>query len=682
MTIAWMLCYLLVGTLLLAVALGADRIAAAARWPRRVVLSVVMLAMCILPLLLRQIRPLVPVFVYSGKPPAMSATSAPVVMSAVGTSPVAPVEKPTIVFSVSRARGNRVVVSPDSPVLPFDRWALVAWIVAAVAYAGVLLVAYRRMRRARRHWTAAPAHIERSMAALTGVRTRVWCSDGIGPAAFGVIRPAVVIPDWALSLDAEALDLLLRHEASHVTARDPLLLHVALAAVIAMPWNVPLLIAYRRLHRAVEHDCDARVIADTQDARGYARLLLETASRFAGAGAAQAWSRTARWLPAPVPGIGTRRSELELRLRALVQPVSTWRSRARVLGAGVVVFGALLVACSVPSPERMRSESAPTQTPFANRPSLSGLSRTRPKGTTAEHLRTPLDSIVIMEAAYTEFERMMPRGQALQDSIVEATARAAVPQAFQFTDSIVDLWVLLDAQYRVERYAIGPQYYSVRRKAFDGDTVSQPATRTTPRGRFSWGEAEYLRAFPGVKPEEIRGLRGILDVRRGARTVQVLWIRHLPDNRAQLAPPGFFSLSDVLLRSQRSWEFNETQRSTALSLRKGMLGDMALKVAATILQEASTMEPFLWLLVGDNGSVVRSAVGRDGMDPSLTGLANQGTGAAKGSSSAALPDICAAMRKKFREVDPKDAPTACGVDTVSNGRRRVTVIWGFANLTR
>ena len=661
MIIAWMLCYLLVGTLLLAVALGADRIAAAARWPRRVVLSVVMLAMCILPLLLRQITPVVPVFVYSGKPPAMSAMPAPVVMSAVGTSPVASVEKPTIVFSVSRARGNRVVVSPDSPVFPFDGWALVAWIVAAAAYAGVLLVAYRRMRRARRHWTAAPAHIERSMAALTGVRTRVWCSDDIGPAAFGVIRPAVVIPDWALSLDAEALNLLLRHEASHVTARDPLLLRVALAAVIAMPWNVPLLIAYRRLHRAVEHDCDARVIADTQDARGYARLLLETASRFAGAGAAQAWSRTARWLPAPVPGIGTRRSELELRLRALVQPVSTWRSRVRVIGAGAVVVASLLVACSVPSPERMRSESSVAQARPDRRP-FGGVSSARAKYMDEAYVTTALDSVVTMDAAFAQFQRLMNRGRVLQDSIVEASSRAAVPQAFQFTDSVVDLWVLLDERYRVERYAIGPEYYAVKRKAFDGDTASRPATRDTPRNRLSWGEAEYLRAFPGVKPEEIRGLRGVVDVRRGARSVHVMWIHHSPGNRAPFP-----------------WE--ERRSREILDNSVEFFTRAAAPYAARLIATAPDETPVLWMLLDSDGAELAHASGRQG----LFALRPDRTMATPPQSIPATfmtPDhdlgiSCDAFAIKMPQVHAAARTHACGMTRVTSAGREIIVVFGI-----
>lgn len=526
MTIAWMLCFLIVGALLLPVAFGADLIAAWLRWPRRAVWSLVMIAMCVLPLLLRHITPPVAMFIYSGKP--QRAEAVPAATAAPIASPVRAAAAPAVTIFVPRttARGNRAVVTPDSPFIPLDRWALLVWTVAAVAYAGMVIGAYRRMLRARHRWTDAPASITHTVTALAGQSTRVWCSDDVGPAAFGVTRPAVVIPRWALELEPATFDLLLRHEALHITARDPLLLRLALASVIAMPWNVPLLVAYRRLHRAVEHDCDARVIAGTHDARGYGRLLIETASRFAGRGAADSWTRATSWLPAPVPGIGTRRSELEARLRALVKPVSTWRSRVRMLlAAAVMVFG-VLAACAVPSPERTGSESRATLSRPDRRP-FGGVSSARPKYMDEAFVMSALDSVVVMDAALSQFQRMMRRGRILQDSIVEASARAAVPRAFQFTDSIVDLWLLLDAQYRVERSAIGPQYYSVRRDAYDGDTSSQPATRNTPRNRMSWGEAEYLRAFPGLKRDEITGPRGVVRVRQGARNVEVIWVQRV-----------------------------------------------------------------------------------------------------------------------------------------------------------
>jgi hypothetical protein len=236
----------------------------------------------------------------------------------------------------------------------------------------------------------------------------------------------------------------------------------------------------------------------------------------------------------------------------------------------------------------------------------------------------------------------------------------------------------------VEAYAIGQQYYSVRRNAFDEDTTWLPATPSMPRAGLGFNLASLLRAFPGVAPETIGGAGGALDVRSGGHTVSMIWVRHAPGPLAKLPPRNTLSLSDMLLHSQRSWEFTDTERYLAWSNRQVLLGTMALEVAPTVFDTASTTEPFLWLLVGNYRRIAHFAVGRVGMDANLARLATQITRAriATGSISETPPDVCSAIRTKFGAIDPKDAPSACGVDIVSNGPRHVTVIWGFADVSR
>src|SRR5438045_3381046 len=64
-------------------------------------------------------------------------------------------------------------------------------------------------------------------------------TPNLGPAVIGLVRPRVIVPEWALSLDEKARALMLRHEIEHIRARDPLLLFVAAAAIALFPWNVP-----------------------------------------------------------------------------------------------------------------------------------------------------------------------------------------------------------------------------------------------------------------------------------------------------------------------------------------------------------------------------------------------------------------------------------------------------------
>ncbi len=670
MTIAWILCFLMVGVFLLAVAFGADVIAMRMRWPRRAVWSLVMIAMCVLPLLLRYITAPVPMSIYSGRPPEINARELSAVAPVV--SPAREAERPMVTIDVPRttASGNRALVTPDSPFVTLDRWALLAWIVATVVYAGLVLGAYRRMQRARRRWSEAPASISRDVAALTGQPTRVWCSDAVGPAAFGVARPAVVIPHWALNLEPAALDLLLRHEASHVTARDPLLLRVALAGVIAMPWNLPLLMAYRRLHRAVEHDCDARVIAETRDARGYGRLLIEIATRFADGGGAHAWSPGATWLAAPVPGIGVRRSELELRLRALAQPGTTWRSRVRLLAAALVMVAGLLAACAIPSPEHGGSTGRTTDVPLPSRGSPS----TDASGGSSQRAMSVGDSVALYERLVT---KLMPRAVLLQDSIIAAEARRLMPIAFDSTRRTDDdVWLLLDDKYHGVRANIGQQFYSVLVGPPEHNASFVAATASTPRQKLLSDPQAYARAFPGVRFDPV-GFRAIARVQQGRHTVHIAWSRFvsLGDTRPVAAAAD----------SGHRWSQFPWESRTALQNRAKMqefLARAAAPYAAGLLEASPDETPVLWLLFDGNAAEVAHAVGRSGLfalredrtiaNPPLSNPATFMT------PDNALGISCEAFAGKLPSTPLAARTNLCGMTHITSAQREIIVVFGVA----
>ena len=59
-------------------------------------------------------------------------------------------------------------------------------------------------------------------------------------------------------------------------AGDLRILYVSFWALLVMPWNVPLWWMIRRLHLAVETDCDLRVLRRYPErTRAYGELLLE-----------------------------------------------------------------------------------------------------------------------------------------------------------------------------------------------------------------------------------------------------------------------------------------------------------------------------------------------------------------------------------------------------------------------
>jgi beta-lactamase regulating signal transducer with metallopeptidase domain len=158
---------------------------------------------------------------------------------------------------------------PTLPVLPaLDAPLLVAWALLSLALLGALLHGVGVLQGRRREWR----------------RVRVDGHDvlvaaDLGPAVIGWRRMQIVLPTWALDLDAEARRLILAHESEHIRHRDPSLLFGGLLAALLMPWNAPIWYLYRRLRLAIELDCDARVVSAGADLARYGEMLLVAGAR-------------------------------------------------------------------------------------------------------------------------------------------------------------------------------------------------------------------------------------------------------------------------------------------------------------------------------------------------------------------------------------------------------------------
>lgn len=197
---------------------------------------------------------------------------------------------------------------------------LLLWALLSAVLLAAFGVEAWRMRRALRGWPRAR---------VSGVSVRV--TPDIGPATLGVLRPVIALPAWVLSLPVRERRLVLLHELEHARAGDVRLLAVAAALVVLMPWNPALWWQAARLHRAVELDCDARVVRRSRDVRRYARLLVDAA---------------AGGLRAPKLAVGMGRSPLiEQRVSALIRA-----RRASPVGALFAVAGAAACAVATPAP--------------------------------------------------------------------------------------------------------------------------------------------------------------------------------------------------------------------------------------------------------------------------------------------------------------------------------------------
>lgn len=123
--------------------------------------------------------------------------------------------------------------------------------------------------------------------------THVLIAPDVGPAVVGLLRPCIVVPTWLLQESAARQRFVLAHEQSHLDAADPHVISIALCLLVAMPWNLPLWWQLHRLRRAIEVDCDARVLRSGSAVKGYCETLIQVGqnqSRFTGAVAAMSES--------------------------------------------------------------------------------------------------------------------------------------------------------------------------------------------------------------------------------------------------------------------------------------------------------------------------------------------------------------------------------------------------------
>ena len=199
------------------------------------------------------------------------------------------------------------------------------WALATLLLAWRFVASLRAVRRLR---DAAEPRVIDGEAVLLG--------DVGGPATIGLRRPAVLLPRSVLALDEPLRRLVLRHEHEHRAARDPWLLVGAAIVVVLFPWNAALWLIARRLHLALEIDCDARVLASGADPVRYGRLLLTLAQR-------------PDVLPL-APTFATPRSHLERRIIAMRTRLAPVRPLPLAVAGATLVLG-LAGACSSGAPD-------------------------------------------------------------------------------------------------------------------------------------------------------------------------------------------------------------------------------------------------------------------------------------------------------------------------------------------
>ena len=235
------------------------------------------------------------------------------------------------------------VSSPAVPLRTAGSALLALWLLGGVVCllrGGMAALRLRRlMRRASIVHDAALTQLLQQSAQDVGLRKtpRLLAATDIPiPFVHGLRRPSVFLPAALLGDSTPALRAILLHELAHIRRRDLLAGRMQRVATAIYWWNPLVHRLNSRLDEAREDLCDNHVLRHTGDPRGYANLLVDTASRAVGASIV------------PAIGLFSRRpAPFSQRINRLLQenrPMST--SLGRVSRVLLVVFAFALGVCS------------------------------------------------------------------------------------------------------------------------------------------------------------------------------------------------------------------------------------------------------------------------------------------------------------------------------------------------
>lgn len=292
----------------------------------------------------------------------------------------------------------------------------VAW--AVMALAGLTRIAAGFVQLRRLHNSCVPVEtatlderINNSL--LASPRAAVLCtSDRVNvPTALGFARPArIVIPSWLMDqLSPDELHHLVLHELAHLRRWDDWsnLTQKILGALLffhpAVWW------LQRRLALEREMACDECVLAETGDARAYAKSLANMAER-------SFVRRTVALAQAAV----SRLHDTTLRVAKILSP-STQRAATVPVMLSVAAVGSLTIAVAFFSPDLI-SFTAPTQSP-----SVASYSGADLNTTPRPDLKPTLASMRIAEPR--RLPKPVTRKKSAEPAALQARAKLATPKA-------------------------------------------------------------------------------------------------------------------------------------------------------------------------------------------------------------------------------------------------------------
>jgi bla regulator protein blaR1 len=312
--IAWMMYVVLVTLTLSAAALAAERAAKVRRAATRWVWVASLAGSLVLPAVIASVSIPLPDSFKS------STTPTSIVLRDTTSIPM-----PTMLLGFEEEQSYDTPIHIDTLMRGF-------WAATSVSMALALVLGSVLLHRRKRGWAE-----------------RRLCGEGVlvasdaGPAVVGLIRSRIVVPAWLLQADDEQQQCTIAHERSHLHARDPQLVALALVLLTLMPWNPLLWWQFHRLRHAIEVDCDARVLLGGHDIGAYCETLIQVGQRQS--------SRIG-----VVPAMSDSASFLELRIRHMLRKPKKW-ARASAAALVCVSLGIAAFAAQVTPPDTERGDS-------------------------------------------------------------------------------------------------------------------------------------------------------------------------------------------------------------------------------------------------------------------------------------------------------------------------------------
>lgn len=221
-----------------------------------------------------------------------------------------------------------------------DAVAIGLWLSASAIMLLTLSLGVAWVSRRKRGWHHGMVHGE-----------RVCIAPDTGPAVVGLIHPQIVVPEWLLQMSPEQQGHALTHERSHMQARDPYVIAVALVLLVLMPWNGLLWWQFHRLRRAIEMDCDARVLQGGCDVAGYCETLLYVGQQ------------KSRHIPL-FPAMSDSVAFLESRMRQMLRKQGKWaRGSAAIFLCLSISMAVVAAQLTPPDASRSGMRSSVTSSP-------------------------------------------------------------------------------------------------------------------------------------------------------------------------------------------------------------------------------------------------------------------------------------------------------------------------------